>query len=63
MINNKEIILKKKRHCKICGKARYDGIMIIKSFICEDCVNSITNEEFDDKQYEDMKNRIKYILF
>ena len=63
MINNKEIILKKKRHCKICGKDRYDDIMIIKSFICEDCVNSITNEEFDDKQYEDMKNRIKDILF
>lgn len=63
MINNKDIILKKKRECKICGEAHYDGIMIIKSFICAGCVDSITNEEFDDEQYEDMKNKIKNILF
>ena len=51
MINNKEIILKKKRYCKICGEAHYDGIMIIKIFICDNFVNSFTNKEFDDKQY------------
>lgn len=63
MIKNKEIILKKKRYCKVCGEAHYDGIMIIKSFICEGCVNSIINDEFDDNQYEYMKDKIKDILF
>ena len=63
MIKNKEIILKEKRYCKICGQAKYDGIMIIKSFICDNCVDNIVNKEFDDKQYENMKNRIKDILF
>lgn len=63
MINNKEIISKDKNYCKICGKSYYDGIMIIKSFICKKCVNDITAIECTDEHYEDIKDKVKDILF
>lgn len=64
MINNKEIINKDKKYCRICGKAyENDGIIFNKSSICKSCVDEITLIDCNDLKYEYMKDKIKSILF
>lgn len=64
MIKSKEIISEEKKYCKICGKQYYnDGIILINNAICQRCVDEITTIDCSNLKYENIKDKIKSILF
>lgn len=64
MINHKEIANGNKKYCEICGKHYYNnGIMLMQSSICEECVSDIVQEECTTPKYEEIKEKIKNMIF
>jgi hypothetical protein len=59
-IKYKDIICKSKKVCAICNTDCYnDGIRIIDTFICEQCIDDITLVNCEDIMYKKVKQSIK----
>lgn len=63
IIKYKDIVCKSKKVCAICNAACYnDGIKIIDTFICENCIDNITLLSCKDVRYKKVKESIKVSL-
>lgn len=61
MIKCKEI---EKKTCVLCGNDTInDGIMIMKNTFCKSCVLEITQINVNDDKYDQIKEKIKTVLF
>lgn len=59
----KDILSKKKKVCAICNVGCYnDGIKIVDTCICENCIDKITLLSCKDKRYDIIKDNIKATL-
>lgn len=61
-LNYKKIIINEEKNCKICGEHyNNDGIIVMKNFICQKCVQDIVCMEVNDERYEVIKEKVKSI--
>lgn len=59
----KDIVYESKKVCAICNTDCYnDGIKIIDTFICENCIDNITLLNCEDVRYKKVKENIKCFL-
>lgn len=49
--------------CNICGKSVLNGIMLRKGFICTNCERKIVHLSVKNKDYDEIKIRIKEMIF
>lgn len=62
-IKNKNIIESKNKICGVCDNCTEEnGITILGTFICNECIDNITNTDVTDRSYYKLKEKIKKIL-
>ncbi|MDQ1910972.1 sigma factor G inhibitor Gin [Paenibacillus sp. GD4] len=49
--------------CIICGHSKENGIMIISTFICEDCETEMVRTDVRDAKYPFFIHQMKQILY
>ena len=49
--------------CFLCGKFDYKGIIVNGERICRECEEKIVNSSIVHRQYDEIKDKIKIILY
>lgn len=49
--------------CNVCGKSVLNGIMLKKGFICTNCERKIVHLSVNNNDYDNIKNKIKQMIF
>jgi len=59
---HKRGVVMKKPTCRLCNSSRHYCIPMLKTFICEECLNKITTIAIDDDDYDKVKDALRDVL-